>query len=625
MSSKPLRIEDYALIGDCETAALVGTDGSIDWLCWPNFASGACFAKLLGTDDNGFWKIAPAGAIQKATRQYWDHTLILETRFVTDAGEVALIDFMPPRGRFSDVVRIVRGIRGAVELTSALSLRFNYGSAVPWVTKIDGGIRAVAGPDIVVLRTPVETHGEAMQTVGNFPVSEGQSIPFVLTYGAYGDYQHPDPPAIDAERALEETAEFWKKWASHSPYDGKHREAVERSLLTLKALTYRPTGGVVAAPTMALPEQIGGPRNWDYRYCWLRDTTFTLLALMNGGYFHEAEAWMNWLLRTIAGSPDQVQIMYGIQGERTLIEWEVPWLPGYEDSKPVRVGNAASNQVQLDIYGEVLDAFYQAQGKINAEREADFDLIRGLIDHLQTIWQQPDEGIWETRGGPKHFVYSKAMAWVAFDRAIRLAEGWGFDGHDDPDSAAQISKWKETRDAIHRQVCEKGFSQKLNSFTQSYGSEELDAATLLLALLGFLPPSDPRIVGTVEAIEKHLTHDGFVLRYNTATSRDGLPAGEGAFLACSFWLVSNLALIGRKDDATALFNRLLALRNDLGLLSEEYDVQRKRLVGNFPQAFSHISLIGAAHTLEGHGLLRRHLAGSLHSAREVSQDARLVK
>jgi GH15 family glucan-1,4-alpha-glucosidase len=610
-SRKPLRIEAYALIGDCETAALVGINGSIDWLCWPNFASGACFAKLLGTDDNGFWKIAPVGTIQKTTRTYWDHTLVLETRFVTDHGEVALIDFMPQRGRFSDVVRIVRGIRGTVEVASVLSLRFNYGSAVPWVTKTEDGIRAVAGPDIVVLRTPVEMRGEEMQTVGNFTVSEGQSVPFVLTYGAYGDYRHSDPPAIDPEIALKETDDFWKKWASHSPYAGKYRDSVERSLITLKALTYKPTGGVVAAATMALPEQLGGPRNWDYRYCWLRDTTFTLLALMNGGYFQEAEAWMNWLLRTIAGSPDQVQIMYGIQVERTLIEWEVPWLPGYEDSKPVRVGNAASKQVQLDIYGEVLDAFYQAKGKIKTERETDFNLIRGLMNHLQTIWQEPDEGIWETRGGSQHFVYSKAMAWLAFDRAIKLAHDWNFDGDPAEDLADQIGKWKETRDAIHKEVCERGFSQKLNSFTQTYDSEELDAAALLLGLFGFLPPEDPRIIGTVEAIQKHLTRDGFVLRYNTSTSQaqtssDGLAGSEGAFLACSFWLVSNLTLIGRKDDATALFDRLVALCNDVGLLSEEYDVKRRRLVGNFPQAFSHISLIGAAYGLEGLGFHSRH-------------------
>jgi GH15 family glucan-1,4-alpha-glucosidase len=595
-----MKIEDYAFISDCETSALVGRDGSVDWLCWPTFASGACFAKLLGTEENGFWKISPDAPVTRTTRRYVDHTLIVETHFTTDGGEVALIDYMPIRGKYSDLIRIVRGIRGTVDVISTLSLRFNYGSAIPWVTKIEGGIRAVAGPDLVVLRTPVETHGEDMKTISRFKINEGESVPFILTYGVYGEYKHPDPPAVDAEQCLEDTAEFWRRWVSHNPYDGKYREAVERSLITLKGLTYKPTGGVVAAATMALPEQLGSSRNWDYRYCWLRDTTFTLLALMNGGYFKEAEAWMNWLLRTIAGSPEQVQIMYGIKGERTLIEWEVPWLAGYENSKPVRVGNAASNQVQLDIYGEVLDAFYMAKGKIKTERETDFGLIRGLMNHLQTIWREPDEGIWETRGGRKHFVYSKAMAWLAFDRALKLAEEWDLV----KPALAQVEEWKKTRDEIHKEVCERGFSQKRNSFTQTYDSEELDAATLLLGLFGFLPPTDPRIIGTVEAIEKHLTQDGFVLRYNTSTSSDGLPAGEGAFLACSFWLVSNLAIIGRKEDAIQLFERLIGLRNDVGLLSEEYDVRNQRLVGNFPQAFSHISLIGAAYALQGKGLHR---------------------
>jgi len=519
-------------------------------------------------------------------------------------------------------VRIVQGVRGTVDMSSILSLRFNYGSAVPWVRSIEGGIRAVVGPDIVVLRTPVETHGESMQTVSEFTIHEGERIPFVLTYGAYGDFKHPDPRPVDPEASLRETDEFWKKWASHSPYSGKYRDAVERSLITLKALTYKPTGGVVAAATTSLPEQLGGSRNWDYRYCWLRDTTFTLMALMNGGYFREAEAWVSWLLRTIAGSPDQVQIMYGIRGERTLIEWEVPWLSGYEGSKPVRIGNAASGQVQLDIYGEVLEAFCWAKDRLVTDRDIDFNLIRGLVDHLQTIWMDPDEGIWETRGGKKQFVYSKVMAWVAFDRAIELAEGWGFDGSgnagdDGHDRSETIARWKQTREAIHKQVCAKGFSSKLNSFTQTYDSEELDAATLLLALTGFLPPEDPRIIGTVEAIEKHLTQDGFVLRYNTNTSSDGLPQGEGAFLACSFWLVSNLVLIGRVDDARQHFERLLTLRNDLGLLSEEYDVKQQRLVGNYPQAFSHIALIGAAYMLErqGHRRLTGASSNAVHAGR----------
>lgn len=597
-----MNIEDYAVIGDCETAALVGLDGSIDWLCWPNFASSACFARLLGSDENGFWKIAPKEVVKKVSRQYWEHTLVLETRFETEQGEVAVIDSMPIRGKYSDLVRVVRGIRGTVDMRSILSLRFNYGSAIPWVRKMEGGVRAIAGPHTVVLRTPVETHGEALQTHSDFTLHQGESIPFVLTYGDYGLYTDQNPPAIDPEKSLEQTANFWKKWSSRCPYQGKYRDAVERSLIALKALTYKPTGGVVAAATMALPEQIGGPRNWDYRYCWLRDTTFTLLALMNGGYFQEAEAWMNWLLRTIAGSADQVQIMYGIQGERTLIEWEVPWLAGYENSKPVRVGNAAAKQVQLDIYGETIDAFYWARGRILDDRETDFNLIRGLVNHLSTIWRQPDDGIWETRGGQKHFVYSKAMAWVAFDRAIKLAEEWNYADVED----VPVDEWKKNREAIHKEVCERGFSTKRNSFVQHYDSDELDASALLLAQVGFLPPTDPRIIGTVEAIEKHLTQDGFVLRYNTATSSDGLPAGEGAFLACSFWLVSNLALIGRKEDATKLFERLLALRNDVGLLAEEYDVDRKRLVGNFPQAFSHIALVGAAYALEDQGHQKRH-------------------
>jgi GH15 family glucan-1,4-alpha-glucosidase len=596
------RIEDYALIGDCETAALVGLDGSIDWLCWPNFASAACFAKLLGTHDNGFWKIAPADSekITKVTRKYRDHTLILETTFVTDTGEVLLIDYMPQRGNCSNVVRIVRGIRGSVAVTSTLALRFNYGSAIPWVTRLeeDGhttGICAVAGPDTVILRTPAEVHGENMESVADFTISAGESIPFVLAYGDYGVYGGPNPPAIDAEECLVAEQAFWEEWAARCPYDGKYRDAVERSLITLKALTYKPTGGVVAAPTMALPEELGGERNWDYRYCWLRDTTFTLVALMDGGYFEEAEAWLNWLLRTIAGSPEQIQIMYGIKGERTLTEWNINWLPGYENSKPVRVGNAAAEQVQLDIYGEVLGAFYLAHGKITQERELDFHMVRGLVDSLLKIWEQPDEGIWETRGGPQQFVYSKAMAWVAFDRAIKLAEEWDYAAQ----CESSVAAWKDARDRIHKQVCEQGFSTKRNSFTQAYGTEDLDAATLLLAIMKFLPPDDPRIIGTVEAVEKHLTQDGFVKRYDTAKGKDGLSGGEGAFLACSFWLVGGLALIGRHDDAEKLFERLLTLRNDVGLLSEEYDVGAKRLVGNFPQAFSHISLIGAAYALQG--------------------------
>ncbi len=594
------KIEDYALIGDCETAALVSRDGSVDWLCWPTFGSSGCFAKLLGTEDNGYWKLAPVEKVKQTGRRYEEHTLILETTHETKSGVVQVLDYMPPRGNNSDLVRTVKCLRGTVAMKSEVAIRFNTGNAVPWVKHIDGGIFAEAGPDSAVLRTSVPLKGENMRTVSEFTVSAGESVSFVLTYGTYGAYREKAPEPIDVEKAYRDTQSFWKDWTAKSDYHGPHKELVQRSLITLKALTYQPTGGIVAAPTTSLPEQIGGPRNWDYRYCWLRDATFMLLALMNGGYYGEAADWLEWLRRTIAGSPGQVQIMYGIRGERTLVEWEVDWLPGYEKSQPVRIGNAAHAQLQLDIYGETLDAFYQAYGTVHQHHHMDFALLTQLIEHLETIWNQPDDGIWETRGGRKHFTYSKVMAWVAFDRAIKLAEMAKFD--------APVERWRKTRDRIHRQVCTKGWSKTRKSFVQHYGSNDLDASVLLIPMVGFLPPDDPRVKSTVAAIEKYLTKDGLVQRYNTAKSRDGLPPGEGMFLACSFWMVTNLKFIGREADAMALFEKLVRLANDVGLLSEEYDVKRKRLVGNFPQAFSHLALLGAAYHLFGDNKKKRHTA-----------------
>jgi GH15 family glucan-1,4-alpha-glucosidase len=584
----PGRLEDYALIGDCETAALVDRNGSIDWLCWPNFSSEACFASLLGTEDNGYWRVSLCdGEWKTTTRHYRDHTLILETTFERAEGSIRLIDFMPIRERFSDVVRIIEGIRGKLDIRMELALRFDYGRTVPWVTRIDNGVRAIAGPHLALLHASVPVHGEDLKTVADFTVSRGDRIWFTLTYG--GSHL-PDPEPIDARQALKDTEQFWHRWSSRLKFHGKYREAVERSLMALKAMTFRPTGGVVAAVTTSLPEALGGVRNWDYRYCWLRDTTFTLLALTNGGYFDEAEAWQNWLLRALAGSPEQVQIMYGLKGERQLVEWEVDWLPGYENSRPVRVGNAAAMQVQVDIYGEVLDCFYHAQHSLSRHSERDFRVLVLLLEHLETIWQEPDEGIWETRGGAQHFTYSKIMAWVAFDRAVLLARHLNY--------AGPIEKWEALRDAIHDQICARAFNEKKNSFVQAYDSEELDASLLLMPLVGFLPGTDPRVKSTVEAIERELMPDGLVLRYDTSKVQDGLPPGEGVFLACSFWMVSSLKAIGRLDEARALFERLLTLCNDLGLLSEEYDVNRKRLVGNFPQAFSHIALVNAAFDLE---------------------------
>lgn len=581
------RIEDYALIGDLETAALVNKEGSIDWLCWPVFSSAACFAALLGTEENGYWRISPSESGYSTTRRYRDHTLILETTFVQPSGTMRLIDFMPPRGRHSDVVRIVECVRGSISLRMELVLRFDYGRTVPWVTGTRDGVRAIAGPNLAILHASVPVHGENLKTVAEFTLRRGEHAWFTLTYGASFE---PDPAPIDFRRALNDSTRIWRKWSGKLQYKGKYRKAVERSLITLKALTFRPSGGIVAAPTTSLPEWIGGTRNWDYRYCWLRDTTFTLLTLMNAGYYDEAEAWQDWLLRALAGSPDQVQIMYGLNGEQLLLEWEVAWLPGYENSRPVRVGNAASQQVQLDIFGEMLDSFFHAQHGMNRHSEDDFRVLVLLLKHLEDIWQKPDEGIWEVRGGPQHFTYSKMMAWVAFDRAVLLAERLHYE--------APIERWKAIRNMIHKEVCEKAFNKKKNCFVQAYGSNQLDAALLLMPAVGFLPGSDRRVKATVRAIERELMPHGLVERYDTQKVRDGLPPGEGVFLACSFWMVSCLKAVGRKRDAHKLFERLLGLQNDLGLLSEEFDVKHNRMVGNFPQAFSHIALANAAFFLE---------------------------
>lgn len=589
------RIEDYALIGDCETAALVEKNGSIDWLCWPAFSSESCLGKLLGTEENGFWRIAPVEDGWKTSRKYLDHTLIVETVFEGKDWAVKLIDFMPVRGKYSDVIRIVEGIRGTTRMRMELALRFDYGRSVPWVTRIPGGMRAIAGPNLAVLGASVPTHGENLKTIAEFPVNAGKRVWFTLTYGnSFKD----DPEKIDVEQALKETVEFWTDWTGRLRYEGKYRDVVERSLVTLKAMTYLPTGGVVAAITTSLPEHIGGVRNWDYRYCWLRDTTFTLLALANAGYHDEAAAWQDWLLRALAGSPEQVQIMYGLAGERQLQEWTVDWLQGYENSKPVRIGNAAAMQLQLDIYGEMLDCFFHAQHQMGRHSEQDFRVLALLLEHLEKIWQEPDEGIWEMRGGPKQFTYSKLMAWVAFDRAVLLGEQLEY--------KAPLDRWREIRSQIHQQICEQGFNRSKNSFVQVYGSDELDASLLLIPQVGFLPGDDPRVQGTVEAIRRELMPEGFVLRYDTSKVKDGLPPGEGVFLACSFWMVSSLKAVGREEEAFQLFERLLTLKNEMGLLSEEYDPKGKRLVGNFPQALSHISLVNAAFDLEdGKGVRER--------------------
>jgi GH15 family glucan-1,4-alpha-glucosidase len=581
-------IEDYCMIGDCETAALISREGSIDWLCWPSFSSAACFAALLGTRDHGYWQISPVGKVKAVRRQYQAHTLVAETTFETNEGEVCLVDFMPPREKHSHVVRIVRGLRGRVAMQMDLAIRFDYGRTIPWVTSKDHELRAIAGEDMVTLRTKVRLRGEGMMTCGRFTVRQGETVSFTLTNSSSLE---KTPPVLAVDKALARTQRFWKQWSGKNTYSGPYADAVERSLMTLKAMTYRPAGGIVAAATTSLPERIGGPRNWDYRYCWLRDTAFTLLILMQAGYVEEAVEWRKWLLRAVAGAPDQVQTIYGIRGERQLVEWEAGWLPGYEGSRPVRIGNAAVEQFQLDVFGEVVAALSRTPEAEDEIRVSVSSLLAALASHLCKVWPQPDKGIWEVRGGPKHFTHSKVMAWVALDRAIKHHREFGRDG--------DVTRWKKNREMIHREVLKKGFDKKLNSFVQSYGSKQLDASCLLIPVVGFLPPDDPRVIGTVEAIEKRLMKNGFVERYDTTKTDDGLSGGEGAFLACSFWMVTSLWLMGRKADAKAMFERLLALRNDVGLLSEEYDPVGKRMVGNFPQALSHIALLHSAFAMSG--------------------------
>jgi GH15 family glucan-1,4-alpha-glucosidase len=581
------RIEDYALIGDCETAALVGRNGSIDWLCWPAFDSDACFAAILGTHKNGRWLIAPSEDVTKTSRRYLGDTLILETRFETSSGTIALIDFMPLRGKASDVVRLVRGIKGTVKMRMELVIRFGFGADIPWVRRIDHSLMAIAGQDMTVLRTPVKTRGEDLTTVSDFEVRAGETVPFVLTYGP----SHlPPPKPIDPDIALQETETFWLDWCGHCTRDGDYHHLIMRSLITLKALTFGPTGGIVAAPTTSLPEKLGGTRNWDYRFCWLRDATFTLLALMNSGYTEEALAWHNWLLRAAAGSPANMQIMYGIWGQRRLLEWEAGWLDGYEGAEPVRVGNAAHAQLQLDVYGELIDAFHQSRmAKLKLDDETTWALECAVLNHLAEVWDRPDHGIWERRGQPKHYVFSKVMTWVAFDRGIKSAETFGF--------KAPLLHWRTLREAIHRDVCNRGFDASENAFVESYGSRLLDASVLLLPAVGFLPPDDPRIRGTIAAVETRLMRDGFVLRHDPRELPAGQPPLEGAFLACTLWLADAHVLSGDLDKAQRLLDRVAGIANDVGLLAEEYDSVARRQTGNFPQALTHIALINTAHNL----------------------------
>ncbi len=586
MANGGARIEDYAFLSDTQTGALVSRDGCVDWLCFPRFDSGACFASLLGKAENGHWRFFPRENIERIQRRYRDDTLILETEIETASGAVRLIDFMPPRGKNPDIIRIVEGMRGEVALQMELIIRFDYGHIVPWVRKRHGGLEAIAGPDGLILRTPIQTQGKDLTTVAEFTVKKGERIPFVLTW--FESHQEPPKP-VTAEHALGDTEQFWTRWSKQCHRETSWDDAVTRSLVVLKGLTYAPTGGLVAALTTSLPEKIGGVRNWDYRYCWLRDATFTLIAFMNAGYKEEATQWREWLLRAIAGEPSQMQIMYGVHGERRLKEFELPWLAGYENSKPVRIGNAASEQFQIDVYGEVLAAMYRAQVAGIQNDEADWALQEGLMKFLETNWQKADHGIWEVRGEPRNFTHSKMMAWLAFDCAIKLAEACNCG------VGENLDRWRKVRDQIHREVCERGYNSTKNAFTQYYGSEPLDASLLIMPLIGFLPAKDPRVIGTVEAIQRELVQDGFVLRYRPERENiDGLPGSEGVFIPCSFWLADCLHLIGRKKEARELFERLLDLRNDLGLLSEEYSPASKRLLGNFPQAFSHVSLVNAA-------------------------------
>ncbi len=582
------RIEDYGLIGNARTAALVGRDGSIDWLCVPRFDSAACFAALLGGADNGRWLLAPAEPPLRVSRSYRDSTAILETRFETASGVATVIDFMPISDdeREIDLVRIVRGDDGSVAMQTEMLFRFDYGRIVPWVRRRDYGLSAVAGPDQVQVRTPVPLRGVGFTTRGEFTVNAGDMVPFVLTWhpSHHRSFNYRDP-----EEMLAATEAGWRSWTARSSAVGRWRDAVTRSLITLKLLTYFPTGGIVAAPTTSLPERIGGVRNWDYRYCWIRDATFTLYALLTTGYHEEARAWREWLLRAVAGQPSELQIMYGIAGERRLTEIELPWLAGYEASQPVRIGNAAHYQLQLDVYGELMDVLHAARSfTLDADANA-WQVQRAVMDFLESAWSLPDAGLWEVRGPPQHFTHSRVMAWVAFDRAVKSVEQYGLEG--------PVERWRAMRDDIHAEVCAKGFDAERNSFVQIFGGCELDAALLLIPQVGFLPPSDPRVIGTITAVERDLREDGLVCRYRSRDKIDGLPEGEGAFLACSFWLADALAMIGRREAAEELFEQLLALRNDVGLLAEEYDPRARRQLGNFPQAFSHVALINTAHNL----------------------------
>jgi GH15 family glucan-1,4-alpha-glucosidase len=581
-------IEDYAIIGDMQTAALVGSDGSIDWLCLPHFNSGACFAALLGTVDHGRWLMAPAAPVHSVARRYRGDSLVLETEFTTDTGVVRVVDCMPPRQTEPDLVRLVEGVSGEVAMRMELIVRFDYGSVVPWVRRMDGVLRAIGGPDAISLWSPVETRGVGLTTEAEFTVRAGDQVPFVAMW-------HPSheaaPPPLDGIDAIRDTEEWWQQWCEGFTYEGPFRAEVLRSAITLKAMTFAPTGGIVAAATTSLPEQIGGVRNWDYRYCWLRDATFSLYALMGCGFIEEAAAWRDWLLRAVAGDPSQMHIMYGPSGERRLPEMELEWLPGYEGSAPVRIGNAANQQRQHDVYGEVMAALYVAR-KAGLPDDGDaWALQKATLGFLESAWLEPDEGIWEVRGPRRHFTHSKVMAWVAFDRGIRSIEKFGLDG--------PVEHWREIRSRIHEEVCTRGYDPQSKTFTQSYGSPELDASLLMIPLVGFLPATDERVVGTVAAIERELSVDGFIRRYATTETGevDGLPKGEGMFLPCTFWLLDNYVLQGRRDEAMVLFQRLLGVANDVGLLSEEYDVETGRLLGNFPQAFSHVSLINSARIL----------------------------
>jgi len=586
----PLPIEDYALIGDTHTAGLVGRDGSIDWLCLPRFDAPACFAALLGTPEHGRWRIAPVAAGRAVTRRYQDNSLVLWQEFETGTGRIRLVDFMPPRGSEPDLVRIVEGLSGTVRVEMELAIRFDYGAIVPWVRRLDKKLLAIGGPDALSLWTPTRTEGRDLTTSAEFDVGAGERVPFVL--GWHPSHQPLANPVPDPEGALKDTVAWWHEWTRQCTYEGPWRDQVLRSLITLKALTYAPTGGIVAAPTTSLPEQLGGVRNWDYRYCWIRDATFTLFALSIGGYLEEAAAWRNWLLRAVAGDPGDLQILYGPAGERRLPEGELPWLPGYEGARPVRIGNAASSQLQLDVYGEMMDVLHVAR-RAGLEPDPDaWALQKAILRHLEEAWREPDEGIWEVRGPRRHFTHSKVMAWLAFDRAVKAVEEAGLDG--------PVDRWRAARSHIRDQVCASGFDPRINSFTQSYGSQVLDASLLMIPLVGFLPADDSRVAGTVAAVERELLREGFVHRYPADERQrevDGLPPGEGAFLPCSFWLADNYVLAGRYGEARALFERLLSLANDVGLLSEEYDVHARRLVGNFPQAFSHVALINTARNL----------------------------